>query len=240
MTGWDTWRHLRNPTWVASQAYELGARVWCAVAPTPFAQLYRTVRPHTMCSASRLRGLYDAVSHVIADDVPGDVVECGVARGGSAALMGLAMSRMGSASRRLWVFDTFEGLPPPTDEDPDWAIAEWYTGRCRGELHEVEALFAELGILERSSLVKGLFQQTLPMCSIPSIAVLHVDGDWYESVRVCLEHLYERVSPGGVIQIDDYGHWAGARKAVDEFLRSRSINTTLRRLDYTGRQLIKQ
>jgi len=69
--------------------------------------------------------------------------------------------------------------------------------------------------------------------------VLHLDGDWYESVRVCLEYLYDRVTPGGVIQIDDYGHWEGARRAVDEFISNRGIRAPLRQLDYTGRQLIK-
>ena len=72
-----------------------------------------------------------------------------------------------------------------------------------------------------------------------AIAVLHLDGDWYDSVKVCLEHFYDRVSPGGIIQIDDYGHWQGARKAVDEFMATRHITVPLRYLDYTGRQLVK-
>jgi (2Fe-2S) ferredoxin len=87
--------------------------------------------------------------------------------------------------------------------------------------------------------VKGLFQDTVPRCDVGPIAVLHLDGDWYESVKVCLDHLYDRVSPGGVIQIDDYGHWEGARKAVDEFMVARRLTGPLRYLDYTGRQLIK-
>jgi hypothetical protein len=170
--------------------------------------------------------------------IAGDVVECGAARGGSAALMGLTLSLLG-AERVLWVFDTFEGLPPPTLDDPDFETAKAYTGECRGELDEVVALFERLGILRNSRFVKGLFQETLHSCPIEEIAVLHIDGDWYDSVRTCLYELYERVSPGGIIQFDDYGHWAGARRAVDEFLRERGIAVPLTRLDYTGRQMIK-
>lgn len=153
-------------------------------------------------------------------------------------MMGLTLKALGG-DRPLWVFDTFEGIPPPSAEDPDRAIAELYTGSCKSELAEVETLFDGLGILGRSRLIKGLFHETLPEAQIGTIAVLHLDGDWYESVKVCLEHLYDRVSPGGVVQIDDYGHWQGARKAVDEFMRLRSITAPLRYLDYTGRQLVK-
>jgi len=152
--------------------------------------------------------------------------------------MGLTLKEL-RVSRTLWVLDTFEGLPPPSRHDPDWEIADSYTGSCRASVNEVEALFKNLGILEYCRLIKGYFQETLPTCGAEIISVLHIDGDWYESVKVCLDQLYDRVSPGGVIQIDDYGHWRGARKAVDEFLSSRSIKVPLRRLDYTGRQLIK-
>jgi len=175
---------------------------------------------------------------VTARHIPGDVVECGTARGGSAALMGLALKEAGAA-RTLWVFDTFEGIPAPTVADPDHEIATLYTGAFRGGLDEVQDLFRRLGILDRAKLVKGLFQDTVPRSDVRAIAVLHLDGDWYDSVKVCLEYLYDRVSPGGIIQIDDYGHWQGARKAVDEFMTARHITVPLRYLDYTGRQLIK-
>ena len=152
--------------------------------------------------------------------------------------MGLTLKQLG-ATRTLWVFDTFAGLPPPTQDDPDREMASRYTGRCRGELDEVQELFCRIGILEHSKLIKGLFQETLPASGINDIALLHLDCDWYESVKACLDQLYDRVSAGGIIQIDDYGHWAGARKAVDEFLRERGVDARLRWLDYSGRQLIK-
>lgn len=137
------------------------------------------------------------------------------------------------------MFDTFEGIPAPTNDDPDFETAKLYTGSFRGSFDQVNKLFESHGISGQCKLIKGRFQDTLPECDVQKVALLHIDGDWYESVKTCLDHLYDRVSPGGIIQIDDYGHWEGARKAVDEFVNKRAISTHLRWLDYTGRQLIK-
>jgi predicted O-methyltransferase YrrM len=208
------------------------------VFPGEFAQLYRLVHPYTMDSRARLRGLHNAVRYVVQKEIPGDVVECGVAFGGSAALLGLTLKSCG-AQRKLWAFDTFEGMPAPTGADPDYDSAIQFTGAYPSKISEVMRLFEKFGIRENTEFVKGMFQDTVPQSGVETIAVLHLDGDWYESIKVCLEHLYDRVSSGGVIQIDDYGHWAGARKAVDEFLAGRVIPGGLRYLDYSGRQFIK-
>jgi len=191
-----------------------------------------------MCSNARLRGLYRALHYVVSRNIAGDVVECGSAQGGSAALMALTLRQLNS-QRKLWLFDTFEGLPAPTSQDPDFELADLFTGTCVGTLSEVRELFQRLEILEDVEFVKGLFQRVLPITHIPAISVLHIDGDWYESVKVCLDFLYDKVVPGGVIQFDDYGYWKGARKAVDEFFDQREIQVPLRRLDYSGRFLIK-
>ncbi len=239
MTAKEIWRRLGSSSWLLSLARDACLDAWDSFfSQAQFAQLYRTVRPYTMCGNARLRGLYGAVRHVVVQSVPGDLVECGAARGGSAALMGLTLKQI-AADRTLWVFDTFEGIPPPTEADPDWQIAMLYTGTCRGDIREVQALLERLGLPSQYKLIKGPFRDTLSASGVGRIAVLHLDCDWYESVKICLEHLYDRVSPGGVIQIDDYGHWAGARKAVDEFLGQRSIEVQLHCLDYSGRQLIK-
>ncbi len=234
----EIWRRFGSVDWLTSQARDAWMDFRDSFSSDPFARQYRTVRPYTMSGNMRLRGLHAAIQHVTALGIPGDVVECGAARGGSAALMGLALKETGAA-RTLWVFDTFEGIPPPTVADPDHEIAALYTGDFRGVLEEVQDLFRQLGILDQARLVKGMFQDTVPRCDVGAIAVLHVDGDWYESVKVCLDHLYDRVSPGGIIQIDDYGHWEGARKAVDEFVTARGITVPLKHIDYTGRQLTK-
>jgi O-methyltransferase len=191
-----------------------------------------------MCSNARLRGLFRSVNYVIQNRIAGDFVECGCARGGSAALIALTQKRLGE-NRALWLFDTFEGLPAPTLQDPDYEIANLFTGSCSGSLKRVEGLFQRFQVSEAVHLVKGLFQDTLPRAQVQKIALLHIDGDWYESVKVCLENLYDKVVPGGVIQFDDYGYWQGARKAVDEFIAARGITRPLRRLDYSGRSLLK-
>jgi hypothetical protein len=224
------------PGFLASLVRDALGTIRSAFSSEEFALLHRMVLRHTMVGHARLAGLHRAVTRAIADHVPGDVVECGAARGGSAALMALTLERHGDA-RSVWVLDTFEGLPPPTQADP--GIAKFFTGRCRGDLAQVRALFEKLGVAARCKIVQGLFQDTLPGCGIGPICVLHLDGDWYESVKVCLDLLYDRVSPGGTIQIDDYGHWSGARRALDEFLTRRGIDPRLRVLDYTGLQFTK-
>lgn len=213
-------------------------KIWDFLSPGEFSSLYRMVRPYTIIGNSRLRGLYYAVKRVVEKGVPGDIVECGTARGGSAALMGLTLKALG-ADRTLWVLDNFAGLPPPTLNDPDFEVAQHRTGHCRGDFEEVRSFFYQLGILDRCRMIKGLFQETLPLFDVKTISLLHLDVDWYESTKVCLEYLYDRVSPYGIIQIDDYGHWGGSRRAVDEFFRQRSIQTSFASLDYAGRQLVK-
>ena len=240
--GRHPWRELlhraRDPLFVADAALRTVMQGWDLVSPSEFSSLYRQVRAYTMCSNARLRGLHRAVRYAVAHGIPGDVVECGSARGGSAALMGLTLRRLG-ARRKVWLFDTFEGLPAPTANDPDFEIADLFTGTCIGTLDEVRRLFQRLNVVEGAEFVKGLFQHTLPVAPISQIAVLHIDGDWYESVKVCLDQLYDKVVPGGVIQLDDYGYWLGARRAVDEFFERRGIQADLQRLDYSGRSLVK-
>jgi hypothetical protein len=203
-----------------------------------FVWAWKTVRPFSMVPYPRLRSLYYGVMDVTARGIPGDVVECGTARGGSAALMALALTQF-APNRRLWVFDTFEGIPAATSDDPDYEIAKTFTGNFRGELDEVKSLFQKLRIQEMARLVKGRFQDTLPRTDTGPISLLHLDGDWYESTKCCLDYLYDKVSPGGLIQIDDWGYWAGARKATAEFLDARAIETPLIYIDESGRKLIK-
>jgi O-methyltransferase len=231
-------QRARDPEWVADAALGQVLRTWDLVSPSEFASLYRRIRTRTMCSDARLRGLYQGVKNVIKNEVPGDFVECGSARGGSAALIALTLRKLG-ANRLLWLFDTFEGLPAPTVDDPDFEIANLFTGTCLGTLEEVRDLFEQLQIADQVQFTKGLFQDTLPASAVSQIALLHIDGDWYESVKACLDNLYDRVAPGGIIQIDDYGDWKGARKAADEFLGARGIRAPLKRLDYSGRFLVK-
>ena len=229
---------MSDPALVADTAVRGMTKAWDLVSPSEFSRLYRKIRAHTMCSNARLRGLFHGVKYVVNNNIPGDLVECGCARGGSAALMGLTLAQA-NAHRRLWLFDTFEGLPAPSSGDPDFEIADLFTGTCVGTLEDVRGLFQNLGVDKDVQLIKGLFQDTMPHVPIDKIALLHIDGDWYESVKTCLDNLFDKVVPGGIVQFDDYGYWQGARKAVDEFFAKRKIKVDLRQLDYSGRFLHK-
>lgn len=198
------------------------------------------VQPYTMVGFGRLISAYDAVRVVDREHVPGAIVECGVFKGGSTAVMTMAAS----PERKIWMFDSFEGLPEPGALDGEQAVT--YAGnrgggalapidRCVGPLETVEHLFFDVLRIDRARVFirKGWFQDTLPAArhEIGPIAVLRLDGDWYESTKVCLDNLYDLVSPGGYVIIDDYGYWEGARKAVDEFLAARGLAVELERVD---------
>lgn len=196
-----------------------------------FAEAYERVKPFTILSPERLQGLWNAVHRVNEDDVAGELIECGCFKGGSLAMLGLA----DDTDRCLIGFDTFEGMPAPSAEDEGTVPAE--EGTCKASLLDVEAVLEGLG-LDNYFLVKGLFGDTLPG-NLNEIAVLHVDCDWYESVKQVLEHLYPQVSVGGVVQVDDYGHWRGCQKAVDEYFAAINVTPKIERLDYTGIQFRK-
>ncbi|MDY6893755.1 MAG: TylF/MycF/NovP-related O-methyltransferase, partial [Chloroflexota bacterium] len=190
------------------------------------------VRGYTAVFPHRLATLYRLSKDVDARSVPGDIVECGVYNGGSSALMASVCTKS-PLNRNIWLFDSFEGLPQPTENDGELArTCGWW---CHGDLSMVKTVFQKLCIPEpRVNTVKGWFHETFPTVQIHDIALLHIDADWYDSVKLCFERFYDNVQPGGYIVIDDYGHWEGCRKATDEFLKERSLNIKLTQVDYTG------
>jgi hypothetical protein len=192
------------------------------------------VMPYSLVGWRGLESTYDAVHSVLAQNIPGSLVECGVARGGSAALMGVIMDD--APDRTLWLFDSYEGLPEPGVADfCDGAtgshIRPLPKGSCLGTYEAVEdLLFSKLRLSrDHVFMVKGWFQDSLPSYSgkIGDISVLRIDADWYDSVRCCFEALYDHVVPRGFVIIDDYGTCFGARKYVDEFLASRKLAVSL-------------
>jgi O-methyltransferase len=201
------------------------------------------VRRATMTTPVRCRALWDQCHDLFRRRVPGALVECGVWRGGSAGVMALA-ARHGGERRVLHLFDSFEGLPEP--QLIDEAAAHDYSGgrssgelrsidRCKAGREEVERfLFGQLA-LDRAHVHfhQGWFQNTVPVdaAHIGPIALLRLDGDWYESTQVCLDHLYPLLSPGGIVILDDYFAWAGCRKATDEYRARHGITTKLARID---------
>ncbi|MBI1973351.1 class I SAM-dependent methyltransferase [Candidatus Micrarchaeota archaeon] len=197
--------------------------------------LIRAVKPYSMVSYARLSRLYDAARLLERERVEGSIVECGVCNGGSAGLLAAAVRK---GERHVWLFDSWQGLPEPTSEDVSYHGKEGKKGMDLGsEIRVRELLFGRLGLDEsRTHLVKGWFDHTIPKARemVGSISLLHLDCDWYESVRLCLDQLYDGVVGGGFVFIDDYGHWKGCKKAVDEFFRERNIHPKLHQLDYTG------
>jgi hypothetical protein len=203
------------------------------------------VRKHTMTSVTRSKLLWKLCKQALKNEIPGDFVECGVWRGGSAGLMGLALQRFDkSSTRNLHLFDSFEGLPQPSINDG--AIAAEYSGgvnsgelvsvfECVAGLSDVQHfIFKQLNLTEnRMRFHKGWFQDTLPNLGDKpeNIALLRLDGDWYESTKVCLEHLYDRVPKGGIIILDDYFCWEGCKKATDNFRTERGITSEIIRID---------
>ena len=201
-------------------------------------QIIRTVRPRTMTAHEKVWALILATRYVVDHSIPGAIVECGVWRGGSMQAAALDLLGRGVDDRELHLFDTFEGMPPPTETDVRW------DGRPAADvganspksgtfwaiagLEDVRAGMAETGYpQERIHFHRGRVEDTVPTQAPERIALLRLDTDWYESTRHELEHLYDRVASGGVLMIDDYAYWQGARQAVDEFLERRSVRLLL-------------
>ncbi len=195
-------------------------------------RIIRTVRPRTMTAHEKLYALIVATRHLSHHDVPGAIVECGVWRGGSMQAVALTLLAAGVSERELHLYDTFEGMPPPTEQDrrhdgPSAAELLATTSRAGvfwavAGLEDVQAGMAETGYpADRVRFHRGMVEDTIPQGAPEQIALLRLDTDWYASTRHELEHLYDRVPHGGVIILDDYGYWAGARQAVDEFLQAR-------------------
>lgn len=182
---------------------------------------------YTMVSVPRLENLYMRVKDANHWHLNGDIVECGSWHGGSSAVMARAGIDSG-VPRISWVFDSFKGLPPPGDKDGQFEHDFFYDGWCKGETEKVRSIFRQVGVpSERLKIVPGWFQNTLPKIPIEQIAILHVDADWYDSVKLVLETLYQRVIPNGFIIIDDYYVWAGCKQAVDEFMTAQNIPSGL-------------
>jgi hypothetical protein len=215
--------------------------------------IVRDVEPYTMTSPQRICALIDAVEYIVRNDIPGGIVECGVWKGGSVMAVAKTLQMLGRSDREIYLFDTFEGMSPPGDRDVsyrgDSAAAEFQKKRngtgnanwCDAPLEEVRQAVFSTGYDEsRFHFVKGKVEDTVPDRAPESIALLRLDTDWYESTRHELVHLFPRISRGGVLIIDDYGYWKGARQAVDEYVAENKLCLLLNRIDQTGRIAVKQ
>lgn len=189
-----------------------------------FIRMYNQCKPYTMTSKERMYALYKGLQYVHQANIPGDLVECGVWKGGSAMLMAMM------SDRDIYLYDTFEGMTEPGEHDYSIAGKDGVAlGMSMASLESVKANLQSTNVI----FVKGKVEETIPGTMPGQIALLRLDTDWYESTRHELIHLYPLLAPGGVIIIDDYGHYAGAKKAVDEYFADKAM--LLNRIDYTGR-----
>jgi O-methyltransferase len=219
-------------------------------------EIIRRALPYTMTGPLRLQALVDAIRYCSRRRLPGGLAECGVWRGGSVLAMILTLQALGE-ERDIYLYDTFEGMTEPGEHDVSsfgpaalrtWREAERTGDRPWGELFD-PARFSEEAVREllhgsgypehRLHLVRGSVLETLPAQAPTRLALLRLDTDWYDSTKHELVHLYPRLADGGVLIVDDYGHWEGARRAVDEYFDSTGTPLLLNRIDYTARIAIK-
>ncbi|MCK5737211.1 MAG: class I SAM-dependent methyltransferase [Spirochaetaceae bacterium] len=211
-----------------------------------FMKIWEEASALTMISPERGWALAEAVRYVCRSGISGDIAECGVWKGGACLLASnILMKEDKDSQRRIWLYDTFSGMVSPGKEDriasSGQALAErnpegwWSSG-----LAEVKDTISRSAMdLSCFNFIQGNVEETLDNEIPEQLAVLRLDTDWYESTMKELVVLYPRLSPGGVLIIDDYGHFTGARKAVDDYFKKRGENILLHRSDYTGRVLVK-
>ena len=213
--------------------------------------------PYTMTGVMRLRALVAAVRYCAAAGIPGAFAECGVWRGGSVLAMVSTLQDLGIDDREIYLYDTFEGMTEPTEADVSsvegsaldaWRDATRDSERAWPEMFG-EEVFHETGVREllldtgypadRLHFVRGRVEDTIPGVAPDGLALLRLDTDWYESTRHEMHHLFPRLARGGVLIIDDYGPWEGARRAVDEYLVETGTSLLLTPVDYTARVAVK-
>lgn len=216
---------------------------WHLRHPSPdnryLARCILKIKPrYTMVTNRNLVCLYRLATELNEQGVTGDLVVCGVWNGGSSALMARATAdHPGQIGPRApWLFDSFQGLPPPGDKD---AVTDHQKrlleGLNHGRVDRVKEVFERLEApLDTDRIVPGWFNETLEQAPVGDIALLHIDADWYDSVKYVLEQLYDRVVPGGYLVLDDYGYWEGCDRAWEDFCTERKIDLPLERIDVNG------
>jgi hypothetical protein len=206
-------------------------------------KLTKVVQPYTLLSPERAQNLYRLARRIERERVPGDVIECGVCNGGSAALLASSATRS-RLKRTVWLLDSFQGMPDITPEDGvafGGRTAESHVGQEVGDIDRVKEVLRQVGAdMNRVRILPGWFRDTFASVTATQIAILNIDADWYQSVKLCLDTFYDRVVAGGFVSFDDYGHWPGCRKAVDEFFEKRKLLYELVQVDYTAHWFRKE
>ncbi len=217
-----------------------------------FKKIYEDCKDYTITSADRMYALYKAVEYVVGAGIPGDLVECGVLRGGNPMIMAYTLLKEKRMDRNIYLYDTFAGASEPTEKDIKTlsgrpAKKTWE--KCQKESFN-EWMYAPIEEVKKNVLsvsypsekiffVKGMVEKTIPSIMPSKISILRLDTDFYESTYHELKHLFPLLSKGGVLIIDDYGDFTGAKRAVDKYLKENNIKILLNILDGTARIGIK-
>lgn len=217
-----------------------------------FKEIYEQCMDYTMTSIERMYALYQSVKYIVNSKVAGDFVECGIWKGGSSMLIAYTLLKLGDLCRKIYLYDTFEGMPKPIVKDKllsdgTPAINIWrkyQSGNtskyCFATLEEVKNNMSLTKYPQDNMIfVKGKIEDTIPKIMPSKISLLRLDTDWFESTYHELNYLFPLLSSGGVLIIDDYGHWSGAKEAMDKYFLENNIHILLNRIDYTGRLGIK-
>lgn len=217
-----------------------------------FKEIYGFSRDFTMTSVERMYGMYKAIEYVTEKNLTGDIVECGVWKGGSSMAAALTMRKLRDTHRKIYLYDTYAGMTEPTGSDVPiqgktpvrdiWLQNQFKDVNlwCYSPLDEVKTNLYSTGYPKNKLVfVEGAVEKTIPKIMPKRIALLRLDTDWYKSTYHELKYLFPLLTVGGVLIIDDYGHWQGARIAVDRYFKEKGINILLNRIDYTGRIAIK-
>lgn len=214
--------------------------------------LIENIKPYTRTTPERIYALKQSIDYIVENNIPGDIVECGVWRGGNVMAAAYLLDKYSDTSRSIYLYDTFEGMSEPTEKDTTFSgesaknlltqsqkednNSVW----CYASLEDVQQNMKSTSYpYEKFHFIKGKVEDTIPHKVPQQISLLRLDTDWYESTKHELVHLFPLLVKGGVIIIDDYGHWEGARLATDEYFREKNISILLNRIDYTGRIGVK-
>ena len=223
--------------------------------PNETIKIYEEIEPYTATSLERVNALLQSVVYITENNIDGEIVECGVWKGGSCMAVAIKLMELEQKTREIWLYDTFEGMTEPTNHD-----IEIETGKKGKELldgidkntdkYNMWAYAPQEVIInnmkktgyptDNIKYIAGNVEKTLKERKPKKIALLRLDTDWYESTKAELEELDPHVENGGIIIIDDYGHFEGAKRAVDEYFEKEDNKPLLNRIDYTGRLIVKK
>lgn len=216
-----------------------------------FREIYKKCKFFTVTSLARMYSLYKSIEYIVNNKIPGDIVECGVWKGGSMMLCALTLIKMNEKKRKLYLYDTYEGMTEPTENDVrnlDKKLASEIMKKFDKKkskyyyapLPEVKENLYSTGYPKNNLIfIKGKVEDTIPNTIPERISVLRLDTDWYESTYHELNYLFPRLEEKGILIIDDYGFWTGSKKATDNYIKENNLKCYLNRIDATGRLVIK-